>query len=465
MFKLSRPAMKRSLLAISISLAIAQGFYLLHWFDRYNQSNQTAVAFESNRVEIARLDEVLTMSARVHAATGEPVWQNRYREHVEPLSAVLKETVDLAGSENARTAIALVSDANDRLIAMEEHALSLAARGELSEAFALLTSVNYQTQKNHYQRGLEEALQISQTIIRNTVDYHHSILILGVIAMFLSLLVLTELWRRVSVLEQQDVAQKISKTLEHERKLNALQRQFVSMVSHEFRTPLAIIDGTMQRLERQKEPLTRERVLSATKKVRNTIGRLTGLMENVLNLAHLEEGHIEKAIEEFNLAGLISEVVANYRDIYPDRTITLALDSTPRTVNGDPKLLGQVISNLISNALKYSERENPVHLEAYSEAGEVAIAIHDRGRGVSPEEIESIGQRFFRASSSEGVPGSGIGLHLAKQVIELHGGRLEIQSRINFGSTFTVHLPQNVGHRDLDVRAADDVQDLVPLTS
>ena len=457
--------MKRSLLAISISLAVGQGFYLLHWFDRYNQSNQAAMAFESNRVEIARLDEVLTMSARLHAATGDSVWQERYLEHVEPLSATLGETIDLAGSEKARTAISQVSDANDRLIAMEERALSLAAKGELTEAFALLTSINYQAEKNHYQRGLTETLEISQAAISNEVDYYRSALVLGVIVMFVSLLILTELWRRVSVLEQQEVTKKASRALENERKLNVIQRQFVSMVSHEFRTPLAIIDGTAQRLERQKEALTRERVLKAVTRIRNTISRLTGLMENVLNLAHLEEGHIEASIQEFNLTTLIGEIVASFRDIYPDRTITLALDSMPGIVHGDPKLLSQVISNLISNALKYSDKEGPVDLEAYAEAGEVAIAIHDRGRGMSSEEIENIGQRFFRASSSEGVPGSGIGLSLAKHVIALHGGRLEIQSRLNFGSTFTVRLPHHVSRDKSGSRTAEDVKVLAPLAS
>lgn len=457
--------MKRILLAASISLAVAQGFYLIHWFDRYNQSNRVAMAFESNRVEIARLDEVLTMSARIHAATGQPIWRDRYFEHVEPLREILKETIDLAGSEKAKKAISSVSDANDRLIAMEVQAFSLATEGELAEAFALLTSADYETQKTQYQLGLGEALQISQASIGSTVDFHRSLLILGVIAMFISLLILTELWRRLSVLEQRDVAQKISRALKHERKLHALHRQFVSMVSHEFRTPLAIIDGTAQRLERQKEALTRHRVLHSMKTIRKTIARLTGLMENVFNLAQLEEGRIETAFEAFDLASLISKVVAKFRVSYPDRTLSMALDHTPSSYTGDPKLLSQAISNLVSNALKYSEKERPVHLEVYSEAGEVAIVVHDRGRGIAPEDIENIGQRFFRAGSSEGIPGSGIGLHLAKQVIELHGGRLEIQSRINLGSTFTIYLPQNVSHRDFDVTAADDVQDLVPLTS
>lgn len=423
------------------------------------------MAFESNRVEIARLDEVLTMSARIHAATGEPVWQNRYIEHVEPLGTVLKETIDLAGSERAKTAISLVSDANDRLVAMEEQSFSLAAKGALNEAFALLTSPNYQTEKNHYQRGLAEALEISQSSISNAVDYHRSILILGVIAIFASLLVLTELWRRLSLHEQQEAAQKMRGALERERELGALQRQFASMVSHEFRTPLAIIDGTMQRLERQKGPLTAERIQNASRKVRSTIDRLTGLMESILNLSHLEEGRATVAIEELDLARLISEVVAGYRNIYPNRSITLALDNTPSNVAGDPKLLGQVMSNLITNALKYSEKESPVHIEAYSEGAEVAIAIHDRGRGISSEEIDKVGQRFFRGSGSEGIAGSGIGLHFAMKVIELHRGKLEIQSQMSVGSTFTVRIPQNLDRQHRDSSDARHVGNLAPIAT
>lgn len=423
------------------------------------------MAFESNRVEIARLDEVLTMSARVHAATGESTWRERYFAHVGPLSDTLERTLDLAGSDKARTAISLVSDANDRLIAMEGRAFALVADGELASAFDLLTSADYHVQKGRYQDGLEQALEISRTSIGNAVDYHHSALILGVVAVFASLLVLTELWRRLSLSEQQEVSRKFEETLIQERQLSGLQRQFVSMVSHEFRTPLAIIDGTAQRLERRKNAISPEQIQHISKKIRATIERLVRLMESVLNLARLEEGRIEAVIEAFDLSKSISDIVAGYRDIHPGRTITLALDGTPESFAGDSSLLSQVISNLLSNALKYSDREDPVHLEAYSEGHEVVIAIHDRGMGISAEEIEKLGQRFFRASSSTGITGCGIGLHIANYVIELHGGRLDVQSTINVGSSFVVRLPKRMPSAMKEMTSVVDKQRLAPLPS
>lgn len=461
----NRPITKRSLLVIAISLAVAQGVFLLHWFDRYSQSIQNAIAFESNRVEIARLDEVLTMSARVHAAIGDPVWQERYLEHVELLGEIIDQTIDLAESEKVRTAIALVSDANDRLIAMEDRSFALAVDGELEEAFDLLSSTDYQSQKDRYQRGLKEAFEISQLSVGNAVDYHRSVLILGVIVVFLSLFILTELWRRVSSLEQREVAEQVKKTLEQQRQLNNLQRHFASMVSHQFRTPLAIIDGTIHRLERRMEGLTPDHVKQATKKIRATIRRLTSVMESVLNLAHIEEDRLEVVTQAFNLAGLIREVVTGYRHIHPERTINLALDHTPALVMGDSKLLGQVISCLISNALKFSETDRPVDLESYAEGDEVILAVHDRGIGMAPEQIEKIGELFFRTESSAAINGCGVGLYFARHVIALHGGRLEVQSTPRTGSTFTIRLPQKVPAEDQKIAAEHQKGGLVALAS
>lgn len=442
LFKFSRVAVKRSLLALSISLGVAQGLYLLHWFDRYNRSNQNAMAFESNRVEIARLDEVLTMSARVYAATGEPIWQDRYLDHVEPLDVVLKETLDIAGSEKARTAISLVSEANDRLIAMEENALALAASGELGEAFNLLTSANYETQKEHYQRGLGEALQISQASISSTVDNHRSALVLGVIAMFLSLLALTELWRRLSVFEQQEVAKKVSRALQHERKHSALQRQFVSMVSHEFRTPLAIIDGNAQRLLRCCDSTSKDRLQKIVKTVRLSVQRLVDLMESVLAAARLENGQIQIEPKPCSLADLVQEVSRNYIDLHPDRQIHLDLDKFPKEIQADEKLIRQVISNIISNAIKYSPDSADVWIESsIDEQGRATIAIRDEGLGIPLTEQNKLFERFFRASTSTGIAGTGIGLNLASHLAQMHGGTIDFISAKGEGTTFFVRLP------------------------
>lgn len=434
--------MKRSLLVVSVSLGLVQGFYLLHWFDRYNQSSKNAADFGSYRVEVARLDEVLTMSARLYAATGEASWRKRYLEHVEPLGKTLENTLNLAGDESAKKAISMVSEANDQLIAMEEQAFVIVAEGRLRDAFDLLNSPNYQAQKERYQHGLDRALDISKASVRGIADYHRSALILSIIAVFVSLVILTETWRRLSLAQQRETSRKIERALDQERHLSGLQRQFISMVSHEFRTPLAIIDGNAQELQRVNETVPPDQVRQAAVTIRTTVGRLTNHMESVLNLARLEEGHIKATVQDFNLSGLISEVVASHREANPDRMINVALDEMPKIFSGDSSLLGQAISNILSNALKYSEKETPVHLEAYPEGDEVVIAVHDKGIGISSDEVEKIGQKFFRATSSVGTAGSGVGLFFAKQIINLHRGRMELRSRTGAGSSFFIRLPR-----------------------
>ncbi|MGI9416915.1 MAG: ATP-binding protein [Geminicoccaceae bacterium] len=232
--------------------------------------------------------------------------------------------------------------------------------------------------------------------------------------------------------------------LQHEKEVNGLQRQFVSMVSHEFRTPLAIIDGSAQRLMRSAGKGDPERISKVSEKIRLSVSRLIDLMESVLSVARLEEGKIQFDETEMNLRQLVAEVIGNYRDLHGDRTISFNIDALPTSCLGDPKLLRQVISNLLSNAIKYSEGGSPVDVEAAIEDGMIAIAVQDHGVGIPEDEIDKISQRFFRASSATGIAGTGIGLHLVQYILNLHDGWLDVKSVLGEGSRFTARLAAKI---------------------
>lgn len=256
----------------------------------------------------------------------------------------------------------------------------------------------------------------------------------------------TNITKRVEAEEQIAKQRELEVALAKEREINGLQRQFVSMVSHEFRTPLAVIDGSAQRIARRLETLTPEQVIKSMQKVRRSVARLTDLMESVLNAAHLEEGRITFEPEACDLAGIIRELSESYQEVYPSHTIDLDIDDLPDRTTADPKLIRQVFANLASNAVKYSLAGTTIWVKGLHDVANdtVSISVRDEGFGIPENELSRLCDRFFRASTSTGIAGTGIGLHLCQHFVTLHGGSIEIESIEGQGSTFTVYLPATI---------------------
>ena len=254
-----------------------------------------------------------------------------------------------------------------------------------------------------------------------------------------------ELERKVDERTQQlnDQKERLAVALEKEHELNRLQRQFVSMVCHEFRTPLAIIDGNAHRIIRRHEKIPPDQLVGGLGKVRNSVARLTELMESVLSVSKLEAGTIELKPTPCNFKDLILEVANTYLEVNPTYEISADVKGLPEHFIADPKLMRQVLSNLISNAVKYSPDGAQIDIEATScHDGGIKIDVHDRGVGIPADELDKLFKRFFRASTSAGIAGTGIGLHMTQAFVEMHGGRVDIVSEVGVGSTFTVSLPR-----------------------
>jgi len=244
--------------------------------------------------------------------------------------------------------------------------------------------------------------------------------------------------RRIAAQKQLEVE------LAKEREINGLQRQFVSM------TPLAIIDGSAQRLARKLETMTPTRVGETLQKIRLSVTRLTGLVESVLNAARLEEGRIACTPEPCDLKEIIREIYDGYVEVYPEHTIDVDIDGLPHQIVADPKLARQIVSNLPSNAVRYSPAGTTVWIQGSTapDTGNAVISVRDEGVGIPKDEIEKLGNRFFRARTSTGIVGSGIGLHLVQHFIAMHGGRMDVASTEGEGSTFTVSLPKTPPDHD-----------------
>jgi len=222
-------------------------------------------------------------------------------------------------------------------------------------------------------------------------------------------------------------------------------RQFLSMVSHEFRTPLAIIDSAAQMLLMRAER-SDAGSLPRLETIRGAVQRLVDLIATCLADEQLESGRIVLQERRLDLRPILEQAVAHYRAASPGRDITLGLAELPEAW-GDPGLLALVFNNLIGNAIKYSEA-GPVEVAAQPDHGGIAVSVTDHGIGVPPEDCARIFERFFRAANAHNIHGSGIGLHMVRQIVELHGGSITVDSRVGLGSTFTVRL--RLAPRDKD---------------
>jgi signal transduction histidine kinase len=229
--------------------------------------------------------------------------------------------------------------------------------------------------------------------------------------------------------------------LERQKELNRLQRGFVSMVSHQFRTPLSIIDVAAQRLVSRGELAAQAGVDERVSKIRRAVERMTGLIESTLSLASLDAGTLAFRPSSCNLAALIAEVAERQTDVSPSHAIAVDTVWLPERVRCDANLVEQVIVNLLSNAVKYSPENSRVEIRGWTEGSIAAIAIRDYGVGIEDADLPYVFDRFFRGKTALGIPGTGIGLSVVQHLVSLHNGSVSVTSKLSQGSTFTVRLP------------------------
>ena len=236
-------------------------------------------------------------------------------------------------------------------------------------------------------------------------------------------------------------AHELETALEREKEVNELQRQFVTMASHEFRTPLAIIDSTAQRLKKSSATMTPEDILTRTDKIRSAVSRMTKLMESTLTAARMENGKVSFEPGECNVASLLWDVCERQGEVSPGHIIACDATGLPPSITADASALEQVFTNLVGNAVKYSPDNPEIDVTAFTDGDDIVVRVRDHGVGIDSGELERIGERFFRAKSSMGIAGTGIGLNLVRTLVEMHEGSIDIQSTLDEGSTFTIRLP------------------------
>lgn len=246
------------------------------------------------------------------------------------------------------------------------------------------------------------------------------------------------------VTEEKQAKAALHKALESEKEFTALQRKFISLVSHEFRTPLTIIDGTAQRLVRAKTALSPAILQEKSDMIRSAVVRMTDLIENTLYAARLEEGVVKIHPEAIDLGAMLCNFAVLHSEISPLHDIHIDVKGLPSTLLGDEEMLSIVFTNLISNAVKFSPKSQKIEIKGWREGGEAVVSVMDQGVGIPKEELPHMFKRFFRAKTAEGIKGTGIGLNVCFEFVEMHGGTIVVDSAEGEGSTFVVRLPVNV---------------------
>lgn len=233
----------------------------------------------------------------------------------------------------------------------------------------------------------------------------------------------------------------LRKQLENERKISELYRSFGSMVSHQFRTPLSIIDATLQRLIRASDRMDATEIQQRASKAREATRRLTNLIERILHADRFME-QLNVNMKQAGLAHIAQQAVAEQKFLVPNRKIHFQDETLGEsTVWCDPMLSIQIISNLLSNAIKYSDEHQTISVRVYREKALICCGVIDEGRGIRDEEMPHIFTRYFRAKEATDIVGTGIGLHIATELATLQQGKISAHSELGVGSTFVFCLP------------------------
>ena len=215
------------------------------------------------------------------------------------------------------------------------------------------------------------------------------------------------------------------------------QQDFVAMVSHEFRTPLAIINTSVHHVAQHLDA-SQGKSLERCTNIKEAARRMSDLMDEYLSL-----DRIEGATQALNLTPCdVSEVVAGVVAEWPSHLIELIATAVPPTLQCDWKLLQVALRNLISNGLRHSPPDQPLHLWVRGQpGGGVSIEVNDAGNGIPEDELARVFQKYFRGRGALGKPGAGLGLYLVERIAQLHGGSVTVENTPDYGSRFSLILP------------------------
>jgi PAS domain S-box-containing protein len=240
---------------------------------------------------------------------------------------------------------------------------------------------------------------------------------------------------------QQRAQEEAKQALERERALNEMKSRFVTLASHEFKTPLSVILSSVSLIERYDTPETADKRLRHIQRIKSNVNNMKQLLNDFLSLEKLEEGVVKNHPAPTDVVKLAGECVEEIEEgCSGQRSINLEVAGMVSIVSVDAQLLRNILTNLLSNAIKYSPAASLVRVAVEFRQGSLRISVADNGIGIPAEEQVHLFERFFRARNATGVSGTGLGLSIVKRYLDLMNGAIEVES-VAGATTFTILLP------------------------
>ncbi|HFA50326.1 MAG TPA: PAS domain S-box protein [Bacteroidetes bacterium] len=234
----------------------------------------------------------------------------------------------------------------------------------------------------------------------------------------------------------------LKELLEKEKELNELKSRFVSMASHEFRTPLSTILSSIELVEAYQKTEQQPKRQKHVARIKNAVNNLTSVLNDFLSLSRLEEGFVKPQQEAFLFKPFCEDVVDEFREqLKPGQVLEYEGNGDGRKVFFDKNFLRPVFFNLLSNATKYTPPGKRIHCRVRFEEDLLKITIKDEGIGIPKADQKHLFTRFFRAHNVENIKGTGLGLHIVRRYVELMGGHIRFESEEGKGTSFFVEIP------------------------
>ncbi len=249
------------------------------------------------------------------------------------------------------------------------------------------------------------------------------------------------IWNVIDIADRRLAEEEIRRALQRERELSDMKTRFVSMASHEFRTPLAVILSSVELLEDYGERMPESERRDLLALIKSSSVRLTKIQEQVLLIGRADSDKLEFRPEPLSVAQFCADVV---REMQPDaamRSIKTEVSADIGERRLDAKLMSHILTNLLSNAINYGAANGFVSLSVVPSPDGIAFTITDQGVGISEADVPHLFETFYRGKNASPIAGTGLGLAIVRQCVDQHGGRIEVDSRLGLGTSVTVTIP------------------------
>jgi PAS domain S-box-containing protein len=247
---------------------------------------------------------------------------------------------------------------------------------------------------------------------------------------------------REAIYELEKSRQEIAEALEKEKELNDLKSRFVSMASHEFRTPLSTILSSVSLISKYSTSETEEKKNKHIARIKASVNHLTDILNDLLSLSKLEEGVMHSNPEVMDIEKLSEDILQDMQALTKENQVILYKHTgKQKIVNLDAKFLRHIIVNLLSNAIKFSFEGTQIDFITKIDKNVLELSIKDRGLGIDEKDQRRLFERFFRATNVENIQGTGLGLNIVSKYVELMHGKIDFESKLNEGTTFIITIP------------------------